>query len=335
MAVVLLMVTLITFFLTYIAPADPAAQWAGLRPTQEQLEQAREELGLDKPFYQRYAIYLTNLVKGDFGTSIRTRQPVSADLKRYYPATFELVTLSIIISIIVGIPLGILAAVRRESTLDHIGRTISVSGVSIPNFWLAMMLQLIFYSLIKILPIQGRISSIILVTHPVTAKTGLYLLDTLITENFAAFKSALIHLVLPATTMSFASLAYVTRISRSSMIEVMREEYIRTAKAFGVRENLIKYKYALKNALVPTITVVGLAYGLALGGSVVVESIFDWPGIGRYIWLSILYNDYPAIMGATLTFAGTYLVINLIVDLIYVSIDPRIKVAGGKINGLS
>lgn len=325
MTIVLLMVTIMTFLLTTIAPSDPAAQWAGTRPTPEQLATARKELGLDRPVYLRYLLYIKNTARGEFGTSIRTRQPVMSDLLGYFPATFELVTLSIIIGLVLGIPLGILSAVRRESIPDHLGRLFSLSGVGVPVFWLGMMLQLFAYTILKTFPIQGRIASEISFSHPIATKTGLFLVDTLIQGNLAAFKSAVIHIILPAATLSFACLAFVSRMARSSMIEVLREDYIRTSKAFGVNEYLIRYKYAFKNALVPTVTVVGLAYGSLLGGSVLVESIFDWPGIGRYVWLSILYNDFPAIMGVTIVFAVTYLLINLFVDLIYAFIDPRVR----------
>ena len=325
MTIVLLMVSIITFLLTTIAPSDPAAQWAGTRPTPEQLETARKELGLDKPVYLRYLLYIKNTVRGEFGTSIRTRQPIIRDLLGYFPATIELVTLSILISMVVGIPLGIFSAVRRESVPDHLGRLFSLCGVGVPSFWLGMMLQLFAYTMLKTFPIQGRIASEVSFSHPIAIKTGLLLLDTLVQGNWVAFKSAVIHIMLPAATMSFACLAFVSRMARSSMIEVMREDYIRTSKAFGVSKQLIRYKYALKNALVPTVTVVGLAYGSLLGGSILVESIFDWPGIGRYVWLSILYNDFPAIMGVTIVFATMYLLINLIVDLIYAFIDPRVR----------
>jgi peptide/nickel transport system permease protein len=323
--VVLLTVTIITFSLTYLAPGDPAVLWVGHRPTPAQVAQAREELGLDKPFHLRYIHYIGNLIQGDFGTAIRTRQPVIEEIKKYYPATIELVTISIVISLIFGIPLGVFSAVRRESILDHTSRVFSISGVCVPVFWLGMMMQLVFYTTIRLLPIQGRISSDILVNYPVTSITGFYLIDTLFTGNLSAFQSSILHIILPAITMALTSLAVITRISRSSMVEVMNEDYIRTAKAFGLGDNQIKYKYGLKNALIPTATVVGAAYGYSLGGSVLVESIFDWPGMGRFVWLSILHNDYPAIMACTITYAVTYLIINLIIDLIYSFIDPRIR----------
>jgi peptide/nickel transport system permease protein len=325
MIIVLLVVTVITFSLTHLIPSDPAAQWVGYRPTPKQLEQARIELGLDRPFYLRYLIYMRNLFKGDLGTSIRTKQPVIGELARYFPATFELVTVSLLISLVLGVPLGVLTAVHRESVIDHAGRLFSISGVSLPIFWLGMMLQLVVFSTMKGFPIQGRISSEVALANPIITTTGFYLIDTLIHGNFAAFKSALIHILLPATTQSLAALAIITRMARSSMIEVLRADYIRTSRAFGVSETIIKYKYALKNALIPTITVVGLAYGYELGGAILVESIFDWPGMGRYVWHSILYSDYPAIMGVTITFAIIYLSINLMVDLAYAFIDPRVQ----------
>jgi peptide/nickel transport system permease protein len=327
-SIVLVIVSVITFSLTYITRGDPAVLWAGPRPTPEQIAQARKELGLDKPFYLRYFLYVSNLLRGDLGTSIRTRQSVTDDIKTFFPATFELATVSMIVSLIFGIPLGILSAVRRETLIDHVTRTFSITGVSIPLFWLGMMLQLVFYAKIKILPIQGRISSEILAHNPFTERTGLYFIDTLLAGNFAAFKSTVAHIILPAVAMSWAILAIITRISRSSLIEVMQEGYIRTSKAFGVKENLIKYKYGLKNAMIPTVTMVGMTYGWILGGTVLIESIFDWPGMGRYIWISLMYNDYPAILGCTLTYALIFLIINLIVDLVYAIIDPRIKITG-------
>lgn len=327
-AIVLWVLTMVTFFLTTIAPTDPAGLWIGPRPKPGQMERARKLLGLDKPAHIRYLHYLNNLVHGDFGISIRTRQPMIEELKRYFPATIELVTVSIIISLIIGIPLGIYTAFHRESISDHAGRIFSLSGVAVPIFWLGMMFQLGFSSGWEILPLQGRISSYVFLTNPVTSKTGFYLIDTILTGNWIAFKDALIHMILPAVTLSFASLAFIVRITRSSMIEVMNEDYIRTAKAYGVGEKLIRYKYALKNGLIPVVTVVGLAYAYELGGSILVESIFDWPGMGRFMWLSIINNDYPGIMGVTIFFAVICCTINLIVDLVYALIDPRVRTAG-------
>jgi peptide/nickel transport system permease protein len=328
MVVVLLVLTMVTFFFSTIAPSDPAGLWVGARPKAGQLEKARKELGLDKPAHTRYLLYLGRLVKGDFGISIRTRQPMSEELKRYFPATIELVTVAIIISLIMGIPLGVYTAFHRESISDHAGRIFSLSGVAVPIFWLGMMFQLIFSSGWEILPLQGRVSSYVFLTNPVESITGFYLIDTAITGNWIAFKDALVHMILPAATLSFASLAFIVRITRSSMIEVMNEDYIRTAKAYGFGDKLIRYKYALKNGLIPVITVVGLSYAYEIGGSILVESIFDWPGMGRFMWLSIISNDYPGIMGVTIIFAVICCTINLMVDLVYALVDPKVRVTG-------
>jgi len=328
MAIVLWVLTMVTFFLTTIAPSDPAGLWVGPRPKPGQLEKARKELGLDKPAHTRYVLYLKRLVHGDFGVSIRTRQPVAGELKRYFPATIELVTVAIILSLVAGIPLGIYTAFHRESLADHAGRIFSLSGVAVPIFWLGMMFQLAFSSGWQLLPLQGRISSTAFLLYPIDTKTGFYLIDTLITGNWPAFVDSVTHMVLPAVTLAFASLAFVVRITRSSMIEVMNQDYIRTAKAFGMKEKLIHYKYALKNGLIPVVTVVGLSYAYEMGGSILVESIFDWPGMGRFLWLSIINNDYPGIMGVTIVFAVICCTINLVVDLLYAFIDPRVKTGG-------
>ncbi len=322
-------VSVITFFLARVVPGSPVAMWVGSKPTREQLEAAKRELGFDKPLVVQYGVYLKNLVQGDLGVSLRTKRRVSEELSRRFAATFELVTVSILISLLVGIPVGILSAVHRNRPVDHAGRVMSISGVAMPVFWLGMILQLLLHGKMGWLPLQGRIDARVLIDHPIRHITGFYLLDALATGNFVALKSAALHLVLPAATLSFASLAVVTRMSRSSMLEILREDYIQTSLAYGVSKRTVYYWYALKNALIPTVTVVGLSYGLMLGGSFMVESIFDWPGLGRYAILSIETNDFPAIMGVTTLFALTYILLNLLVDLIYFFLDPRIRVPGG------
>lgn len=325
---VLFGVAVITFFLSRVVPGDPAAMWVGAKPTQEQLDLARAELGLDRPLPVQFLSYMAGLAKGDLGVSLRTRRSVLEEVTRRYAATFELVTLSILISLCLGIPIGILSATRKDKPVDHGSRALSICGVAMPVFWLGMILQMILHGNLDLFPLQGRIASQVLADNPIEKLTGFYLLDSLLTGNWIALESALLHIALPAMAMSFASLAIVTRMSRSSMLEVMKEDFIQTSQAYGVSRRTILFKYALKNALIPTITVVGLAYGLMLGGSVVVESIFDWPGLGSYAVLSITTNDFPAIMGVTLTFALTYVTINLLVDLIYFLVDPRIKIPG-------
>ena len=326
---VLFGVSVITFFVARVVPGNPAAMWVGAKPTQEQLDAAVKELGLDKPLVVQYFVYLKNLVQGDLGVSLRTRQPVSSELGRRWAATFELVTISILLALLVGLPMGVLSAVKKDRPLDHLSRAGSISGVAMPVFWLGMTLQLLFHGSWRLLPLQGRIDSHIFIDHPIAELTGLYLLDSLVTGNWPAFVSALRHIILPALTLSFASLAVVTRMSRSSMLEVLKEDYIQTSLAYGVGRTTLLYKYALKNAMIPTVTVVGLSYGFLLGGSFMVESIFDWPGLGYYAVLSITTNDFPAIMGVTILFAVTYIILNTVVDLVYFFLDPRIKVPGG------
>jgi len=328
MLIVLWVLTMVTFFLSTIAPADPAALWVGHRPKAGQIERAREQLGLDKPAHIRYFHYLNNLLHGNLGVSIRTKQPVIDEIKRYLPATMELVTVAILLSLLMGIPLGIYTAFNRESIIDHAGRIFCLCGVAVPVFWLGMMFQLGMSSGLQILPLQGRISTSVFLMHPLEIKTGFYFIDAVITGNWAVLKDNLIHIILPAFTLSFASLAYVVRITRTSMIEVMNEDYIRTAKAYGIGERLIRYKFALRNGLIPVVTIVGLSYAYEMGGSILVESIFDWPGMGRFLWLSIASNDYPGIIGVTIIFAIICCTINLIVDLGYALIDPRVRIAG-------
>ena len=330
-SVVLFVLTTVTFFLSSVAPSDPARLWVGPKPKPGQVEAARKLLGLDKPTHIRYIHYLGRLLQGDFGISIRTRQPVSKELKRYFSATIELVTVSTIISLLVAVPIGVYTAFRREKLEDQLGRVFALCGVAFPIFWLGMMLQLLFGNFIEVFPIQGRLASTLFYTHPLERITGFFLVDSVLTGNWVVFRSALAHLVLPSITMAFASLAFIVRITRSSMIEVMNENYIRTARAYGINEGLVRYKYALKNGLIPVITIVGMAYALEISGSILVESIFDWPGLGRYYWLSILNNDFPSIIGVTIVFAVICCVVNLIVDLLYSIIDPRVKTAGRNI----
>jgi len=281
--------------------------WVGAKPTQEQLDAAIKELGFDKPLVMQYLSYLKNLITSDLGVSLRTHRKVSEELTRRWAATFELVTVSILIALIVGLPVGILSATHKDKPIDHASRAVSISGVAMPVFWLGMILQLLLHGGLGWFPLQGRIDSQVLIDHPVASITGFYLFDSVVTGNWPAFFSSINHLVLPAITLSCAALAVVTRMSRSSMLEVLREDYIQTSMAYGVSTREIYYKYALKNALIPTVTVVGLSYGMMLGGSFVVESIFDWPGLGRYTILSIQTNDFPAIMGVTILFALTYI----------------------------
>ncbi|MBN1313912.1 MAG: ABC transporter permease [Anaerolineales bacterium] len=325
MIVVLLGISILAFTITHLIPSSPAAMWIGERATQEQIDRVNEEMGFNKPIYVQYWLYMKNLSHGDLGVSLRTKQPVRDELVRRFSATFELVTLSLFVAVLVGVPLGILSATHKDTWGDRISRLVSISGVSLPSFFLAMLLQLAFASNLHIMPLQGRIDSEILSEYPFAAVTGFYLIDPLLAGNWIAFKSSLSHLILPVFAMAFTSLGIVTRISRSSMIEILTEDYVRTAHAYGLSRPLVEYKYALKNALLPVITVLGLSYGYMLGGTFFIESMFDLPGLGHFCYTSIIRNDFPAVMGVTLLYAASFILVNLLVDLIYFAIDPRIR----------
>lgn len=327
---VLVGISAITFTITRVVPSEPAALWVGARATAEQLAKARAELGLNQPIYLQYVDYVADVLRGDFGVSLRTKNPVSQDILSRYPATFELVFVSLLIASAVGIPLGIFSAQRQNTVADHFARTFSLSGVSVPVFWLGMILQIVFYSSLGLLPLQGRVSSAVVAAHPLDRITGLILVDSLIQLNIPVFLSALEHILLPAVTLSYASLAIIARMSRSSMLETMQEEYIDVHRASGLPESEVVYRFALKNSLSSVLTVIGLSFGYLLGGSVLVETIFSWPGLGRYIVKSIFTVDFPAVMGVTLVFAASYILINLLVDVSYAYLNPRVRSEGGE-----
>jgi len=322
LVLVLLGVTLITFFLSHVIPGDPARMMVGQRASEETLQEVRRQLGLDQPVWVQYFTYMEGLVAGDFGNSIRTQQPVVDDLIKFFPATLELALTAFVIAIVIGIPIGILSAVKKDTNWDHAGRFFSIAGISTPVFWSGLIGILIFYKFFNLLPSSGRID---LMITPPPSITGLYLLDSLLTGNWAAFTNSLWHLILPACTLAFAQLAIVTRQVRASMLEVLSQEYIRTALANGIHGPVLLFRYALRNALIPTITVVGLSFGSLLGGAVVTETIFSWPGMGKYVVESIAFLDFPAIMGFTFVISFGYVIINLLVDLTYYALDPQIK----------
>ena len=325
MAGILLGVLVVTFALSRVLPGSPVEMMLGHRPTQEQIDQARAQLGLDRPLYEQFALYVGDVLKGDFGVSLRTGQPVLSDVVERMTATFELTTLAVLLVILIGIPLGVLSAVRQNSLLDHAARGFSVAGMALPLFLIAMLLQMAFYGGLQWLPLQGRMNSEILLDYPFERVTGLYLVDTALSGQWIAFVSALRHLVLPVLSLAIASLAVVTRITRNTMIEALGEDFIRTAKAYGLPKSAVYFRYALKATMIPMLTVIGLTYGFMLGGSIVVEYVFDWPGLGGYVVGAILRNDFPAVMGVTLFLATMYLTINLVIDLLYFVVDPRLR----------
>lgn len=322
MILVIFGVTLIVFLLSHVIPGDPARMMAGQRASQKTLSNIREQLGLNKPIIVQYLLYMKNLLSGNLGTSIRTQQPVISDLNTYFPATLELVLYSFIIALLVGIPLGVITSLKQNTIVDYLGRIFCTGGVSIPAFWSGIILILIFYAKLNLLPSSGRLSVGLTFN---TKITGLITIDSLLTGNWTVFVDSIKHLILPSIVLSYAQLATITRQVRSSMIEVLNEEYIKTARANGIKGKLLIVSYALRNALVPTITVVGVSLGGLLGGAVVTETVFNWPGMGKYVVDSIAFLDFPAIMGFTIVIVIGYVLINLIVDILYMILNPQTR----------
>jgi len=312
----------ITFFISHILPGNPARLHAGHHATREAMEAITLRWGLDKPLWQQYVIYLKGILSGDLGDSLRSRRPVTSDLMLYFPATFELTTISIIITILVGIALGVISATRKDTILDHLSRLFSTIGVATPSFWLALLLQLLFYRHLGWFPFGGRLPPGM---TPPNHITGLYILDSLLTGNFRTLVASIWHITMPAVCLSYVSLATVTRMLRATMLEAMDQDYIKTSRAMGLSERTVIYKYALKNALIPVITLVALSYGGMLGGTLLIESVFGWPGLGFYATQSVLTLDFPAIIGTTFLFGFIYIIVNLLTDILYGFIDPRVK----------
>lgn len=318
---VVLGVSLITFVISHLIPGDPARLIAGDRATEEIVAHIRSQLGLDLPLYQQYWNYLVDLAHGDLGTSIRTRRPVLDDLRAFFPATIELALVALFLATLFGVPLGVISAVWHNKPVDQFVRTISVTGISTPAFWLGLGLIIIFYGKLGWLPGGGRIAQGL---SPPEHVTGLYLVDSLLTWNMPVFFSALRHLVLPAFTLGFVHLGVVARQIRSAMLEQMNEDYIRTARAYGLSRWVVIFRQALPNALMPSVTVLGLALGDLLYGAVLTETVFGWPGMGAYVVDSIQALDFPAVMGFAVVVSFAYVILNLIIDLLYRWIDPRI-----------
>jgi peptide/nickel transport system permease protein len=322
---VLLGLCAITFILSRVVPGDPAAAYLGPRAKAEQIERVRIQLGLDKPLYTQFFYYLRDLSRGNLGESLRTHRPVMVGIVDHLPASLELMFSAIFVSLLVGIPLGVISAKKENTLVDHLIRLFSVADVSLPSFWLAMIFQIVFFRWLGFFPIGGRIDTVVGLMSPIERITGFYVFDSLITGNWPAFKSALSHLVLPTITLACFSMGLIARMTRSTMLEVLREDYITTARAVGVSENEILFVQALKNALGPTITTAGLSFAFMLTATLYIELIFFWPGIGSYITKAIFLNDYHVIMVVTMLMALFYVVVNLIVDLLIAVFDPRIR----------
>ncbi len=319
---VLLGVSVITFAISHVIPADPVAAALGDHARDDQIAAFRTEYGLDKPLVEQYVIYVEQLFHGNLGISIRTRRPVADDLRDFFPATFELSLAALIVSILIGIPAGIWSSVMRNRLPDHLVRIFTLIGGSLPIFWLGLILIGFFYNNLDWLPGGGRIDQF--VTPPRTI-TGMYVIDSLLTGNMIALQSSLEHLVLPAFTLGYYSTAVIARMMRSSMLEVLNQDYMRTARAKGLRERAVVVRHALRNALIPTLTIVGVTFGSLLSGAVLTETIFSWPGLGRYATASAINLDFPAVLGVTLLAAVVYTLANLAVDMAYHFLDPRIS----------
>jgi len=323
--IVLFGVVLITFILTRVVPSDPAAKWAGLRATPEQIELARIQLGLDKPIYVQFIRYMTDLLNGNLGHSFRTRQPILSDLQSRLPATLELVIISSLFAILVGIPLGVVSASNKGKLPDHFSRLFSVGVVSLPTFWIGLILQLVFYRILGILPIGGRVSLETTLFMDIPTITGFITLDALFAGNFTVFFDAVWHLILPGFTIGMYPIGLVARMTRSALLEILNEDYITAARSYGLPERTVLWSYALKNSVGPTSTVVALSIGYTLVNTFLVEAIFAWPGIGSYIATAVTGLDYPAIMGVTIVSTVAYVILNLVADIV-VALDPRVRV---------
>jgi peptide/nickel transport system permease protein len=326
MVVAALGVTLISFVVSHAVPADPIVsnlgQIASQRP--EIVKAFREKWGLDKPLYIQYLTFVGNLARGEMGTSINTRRAVTKDLALFIPATIELATTAVLFALVLGLPLGIFAAIRRDGPIDHLARLVSLIGVSIPIFWLATVSLVLFYATLHWTVGPARLGPQIERPEVVT---GLFTVDSLIAGDFETFRDALSHLLLPGLVLASSIMGLVTRVTRSSMLEVLSQDYTRTARAKGLREAVVVARHALRNALIPTVTVLGLAYGGLLSGAVLTETIFAWPGLGRYAFNAVITNDFPAIMAVTFVIGIMYVFVNLVVDLLYGWLDPRIHYA--------
>jgi peptide/nickel transport system permease protein len=320
---VLVGVSVITFALAQLVPVDPAAVALGSNARDEQINAYRKEYGLDRPPVEQYFIYIGRLLHGDLGNSIRTRRPVADDLRDYVPATLELSIAAMGIALVLGITLGILAAVRRNSLIDGVARVFALIGGSLPIFFLGLLVLALFYNRLRWFPGPGRIDAFI---TPPPRITGMYTIDSLLAGDMQAFKSSLLHLVLPAATLGYFSTAVLLRMTRSSMLEVLTQDYVRTAQAKGLRDRTILLRHALKNAMIPVLTTIGITFGSLLSGAVLTETIFAWPGLGRYATASVVSLDFPAVMGVTLVAAIVYPLANMLVDIGYHALDPRVQV---------
>jgi peptide/nickel transport system permease protein len=323
--VALLGVVLVAFLVAHMVPADPLATVLSDQATKDPSVRAAyvKRWGLDRSLPEQFFAYLGNVLRGDLGESFTTRRPVLQDMRQFLPATVELSLSALAVSVLVGVPLGIWAAIRHNRMVDHVSRVVSLAGAASPIFWTGLVALYVFYYQLELLPGPGRLDSHMTMPRRVT---GFLLVDSLAAGNIEMFVSALRHLVLPAVVLGWFIMGLIARTTRASLLEVLAADYVRTARAKGLREGLVIGFHALRNALIPVVTVIGLAFASLLSGAVLTETVFAWPGIGRYAVTASTRLDYPAILGVTMLTAVIYLVVNLVVDLLYGVLDPRIRV---------
>ncbi len=322
---ILLGVLIITFVISRILPSSIIEMTLGARPTEVEIAAAKERLGLDRSIPAQLFLYLGDILRGDFGTSLLTKHPVLTEIGNRFPATLELVFMSLIVVLVVGIPMGVWAALNKNRPVDYSARSFSAFGAAMPTFLVAMMLQLVFAGWLGALPLQGRVDELILLDYEFRERTGFYTIDALVAGQWPALGSALLHLVMPVLALSAGGLAIILRMTRGMMIEALGEEFLTTARAYGLSGTQINFRYALRAAMVPLLTVIGLTFGYMLGISVIVEYVFDWPGIGGFVVNAITKSDYPAVMGVTLVLSASYLLVNLVIDLLHFATDPRLR----------
>lgn len=313
----------VTFFIGRVVPIDPVLAILGDRAPTHVVERVRRELGFDLPLYQQFCIYLKSILSGDFGTSVLTTNPVMVDIRRVFPATIELATLGTIIGSVIGVPLGVLAAVRRGSIADQVVRVIGLIGYSVPIFWLALISLVIFYAQLRWVAFPGRID--IVFEYSFTPVTGFYLIDSAMQGQWDVFYDVFRHIILPASLLGYFSLAYISRMTRSFMLNELSQEYVVAARAKGLSETRVIWGHALRNAAVPLVTVIALSYAGLLEGSVLTETVFSWPGIGLYITNSLQNADMNAVLGGTIVIGTVFIGINLLSDLLYRTLDPRTR----------
>jgi len=319
-------VVIVTFLLTRALPGDPAAYFAGPAATKEAIEQIRRNLGLDKPLIQQFVRYTADLAHGDFGSSLTTGQPVASELRNRLPASAELTLTGLILAVVIAIPLGILAATRPGSWIDHLCRVTTTAGVSLPVFFTGLVLVYIFYFKLGWSPAPlGRLD--VFATAP-PGVTGFYLIDSLIARDFEAFRSSFNQLILPAVTLALFSLAPIARMTRASMLAVLASEFVRTARASGLSPSTVTVTYAFRNAMLPVITTLSMVFSFLLGANVLVEKVFAWPGIGSYAVEALIASDFAPVQGFVLTMAVMYVALNLLIDILYGVIDPRVRLEG-------